>query len=140
MKDIINKIINDIQDFFKKSKGEKAIIGISGGKDSTVCAALCVKALGKDNVIGVLMPNGEQTDINDSRKICEFLNIKNIEINISDAYYSIINKMIINNLEPSTQTMINLAPRLRMSTLYGTAATANSDCNGYVFKIEGYYD
>lgn len=122
---LLDKLIDSIKLYFQKTNGEKAVIGISGGKDSTVAAALCVKALGKENVIGVLMPNGEQKDINDSRKVCEFLGIKNIEINISDSYYSVINKMILNDIEPSIQTSINLAPRLRMATLYAIAQSVN---------------
>ena len=135
MKNIIDKIVNDIKKFFEESKGEKAIIGISGGKDSTVCAALCVKALGKDNVIGVLMPNGYQNDINDSYKICEFLGIEYLTINIRTAYNSIIsyienqitypNKKINEIKKVAKQTELNLPPRIRMSTLYAVAQSVN---------------
>ena len=121
----IDYIVKQIKSYMKCTNGEKAVIGISGGKDSSIVAALCVKALGKENVIGVLMPNGTQKDINDSQKLCEFLSIKNIEINISDAYYSIINKIVLNNLEPTSQSMLNLAPRIRMSTLYAVAQSVN---------------
>ena len=72
-----------IQDFFEENgKGCNAVLGISGGKDSSVVAALLVKALGKDRVIGVLMPNGEQADISYSYEICEILGIKHIVVNI----------------------------------------------------------
>ena len=64
-KTLTEKIIEWIRNYFKKTNGRKVVIGISGGKDSTVCAALCVKALGKENVIGVMMPNGVQADIED---------------------------------------------------------------------------
>ena len=73
----MNKITTDaiewIKNYFKTTNGRKAVIGISGGKDSTVAAALCVEALGKENVIGVMMPNGVQSDIKDSEKIIDFL-------------------------------------------------------------------
>ena len=82
-KKITNELIIWLQEWFKKNgNGCNAVIGISGGKDSTIIAALAVKALGKDRVIGVMMPNGEQKDISDSIKVCEFLGIRNITINI----------------------------------------------------------
>ena len=79
--DKINVCIDYIKRFFKESKGEKAIIGISGGKDSTVAAALCVQALGKENVFGVLMPNGltsesAYADLEDGKEVCKLLGIK----------------------------------------------------------------
>ena len=91
MLDITNKLIEGIKEYFKNTNGKVAVIGISGGKDSSVAAALCVKALGRENVLGVLMPCGEQSDIEDSYKLCEFLDIEHITINISDAYNSIKN-------------------------------------------------
>ena len=62
--EVKNKCVEWIKGFFEvNGKDCKAVIGISGGKDSSIVAALCVEALGKDRVIGVLMPNGEQSDI-----------------------------------------------------------------------------
>ena len=125
-------IIKWIQNWFEKNgKGCNAVIGISGGKDSTVCAGLLVKALGKDRVIGVMMPNGVQWDINDSMKIIDFLGIKNYTINIADAYKSIIENMSLrSNIEISKQTKENLPPRLRMSTLYAVSQSVNGRvCN-----------
>lgn len=123
----IDYIVKEIQSFMKCNNGQKAIIGISGGKDSTVTAALCVKALGKINVIGVLMPNGVQYDIQDSIDICNYLGIKYLRINIYDAYNSITDyienelQRLCNLNHITKQTKINLAPRLRMSVLYGVA-------------------
>ena len=113
-----------IKDYFKDNPDGKAIIGISGGKDSTIAAALCVEALGADRVIGVLMPNGYQSDIEDSEEVCELLNIHYLTINIADAYSSIYKEVsdntniyILNNVFRT-----NTPARLRMTVLYGVAA------------------
>lgn len=121
-------IVNWIKDYFiKNGPDSKAIIGISGGKDSAVAAALCVKALGADRVIGILMPEGKQNDIDDSRRVCEFLGIRSYEINIGStcrALYQAIdegydyNHNICHNKAVST----NLPARIRMTTLYAMAA------------------
>ena len=125
-------LVKWIQDWFEKNgKDCNAVIGISGGKDSTVCAGLLVKALGKDRVIGVLMPNGEQADIADSHKVVNFLDIKYYTINIEEAYDSILRYMSWHNdLNVTKQTTENLPPRLRMSTLYAVSQSVNGRvCN-----------
>lgn len=125
-------IIKWIQKWFETNgKGCNAVIGISGGKDSTVCAGLLVKALGKDRVIGVLMPNGEQADIADSHNVVNFLDIKYYTINIQEAYDSILKYMNFHDgLNVSKQTEENLPPRLRMSTLYAVSQSVNGRvCN-----------
>ena len=125
-------LVKWIQDWFEKNgNGCNAVIGISGGKDSTVCAGLLVKALGKDRVIGVLMPNGDQADISDSFKVVEFLGIKHFIVNIEDAYESIIDYMSFHNdITITKQTKENLPPRLRMSTLYAISQSLNGRvCN-----------
>ena len=93
--------------FNENGKGCNAVLGISGGKDSTVTAALCVEALGKDRVIGVLMPNGEQKDINDSIRVCDLLDIRNITINIKEAVDAILNALKATGMEITDQTRIN---------------------------------
>lgn len=108
-----------IKHYMKSTGGRKAVIGISGGKDSTVAAALCVEALGKENVIGVMMPNGVQSDIKDSEKIIDFLGIKGLVVNIQYAYMNLVNQ--INEKNISSQAQINMPPRLRMTVLYGVA-------------------
>ena len=128
----VNKTIEQacawITDFFEKNgKGCNAVLGISGGKDSSVAAALCVKALGKDRVIGVLMPNGEQSDIDCAQKLVKHLGIKNYTVNIKQGYDGIVNA-IPAELEFSEQARINLAPRLRMSTVYAVSQC----CSGRV--------
>ena len=105
-----------------------AVIGISGGKDSSVVATLCVEALGKDRVIGVLMPDGYQKDIGDAEQLCEHLGIKSYEINIGNATEAIMVAMGACGLVPSVQTKTNLPPRIRMATLFAVAQT----CNGRV--------
>ena len=120
-----NKCIEWIRNFFEENgKGCNAVLGISGGKDSSVVAALCVKALGKDRVIGVLMPNGEQSDISYAYGICEYLDIKHYVINIKDAFDGIVKQIEL--AHPLTnQAIVNLAPRIRMSTLYAVSQCHN---------------
>ena len=113
------QIIDWIRDYFKTTNGRKAVIGISGGKDSTVAAALCVKALGNENVIGVMMPNGVQSDIEDSEKIIKHLGIDSLVVNINYAYLNLVNQ--INEHHITSQAQINMPPRLRMTVLYGVA-------------------
>ena len=112
-----------IQEWFNKNGPTcNAVIGMSGGKDSLICAALCAEALGPNRVIGVQMPNGEQSDIADSTAAIDFLKIKKMTVNIKDAYDGVISAM---GIEPSEQTKINLAPRIRMATLYAISQTVN---------------
>ena len=123
------KIKNDcvawIRDFFEANgKGCNAVLGISGGKDSSVAAALCVEALGKDRVIGVLMPRGEQHDIDCAYKLVNHLGIKHYEINIKDAFDGIMSAMP-KDLAISEQSVNNLSPRLRMATVYAVSQSVN---------------
>ena len=121
----MNGCIEWIREFFEENgKGCNAVLGISGGKDSSVVAALLVEALGKDRVIGVLMPNGEQADIDMAKLLVEHLGIKYYVVNIKEAYEGIVNAFP-EELEMSNQTKINLAPRLRMSTVYAVSQSVN---------------
>lgn len=132
---IVTECVNWIRKYFEETSGEKAVIGISGGKDSTVAAALCVEALGAENVIGVMMPKAYQSDIEDSHKIVEHLGIKWYCIDICDPFDDIINEIaIFTDLIISNQTRINLAPRLRMAILYAIAQS----CNGRVCNTCNY--
>lgn len=120
--DVKNECVNDIKQWFDiNGKDCNAVIGISGGKDSTIVAALCVEALGRDRVIGVMMPNGVQKDINDSKKVIEHLGIKSYEVNIGGSY----DNLIATIMPVTEQTRINLAPRLRMATLYAVSQSNN---------------
>ena len=131
VKEVKEDLIKWIQAWFKENgDGCNAVIGISGGKDSTVTAALLVEALGKERVVGVLMPNGVQADIGDSKKVVEFLDIKNITVNIKDAVEAEKKNVIealktIGKEELTDQTIINLPPRIRMATLYAVSQTVN---------------
>ena len=121
-----DRVVKWIQDFFKENgKGCNAVVGISGGKDSSVVAALCVEALGKDRVIGVLMPQGDQPDIDYSKMLCEHLGIKNYTIDIFNAYYSIKQNVKDSVGSWSEQSNTNLPARIRMATLYAVSQTVN---------------
>ena len=125
-KKIKKSLIQWTRDWFDKTgKGCNAVIGISGGKDSSVCAALCVEALGKERVIGVLMPNGVQSDIADSCQLVEHLGIENVTINIADAVIAVRTQLKEADIEVSEQTKINLPPRIRMSVLYAVSQSMN---------------
>lgn len=118
-----DEIVQWIRDYFEKN-GEScnAVIGISGGKDSSIVAALCVEALGADRVVGVLMPNGRQADISDSIHLVESLGITSMTVDIGGAYSKMID--VIGRTLPfavSKQTKVNLPARLRMATLYAVA-------------------
>ena len=126
----VEKVMKDcilwIKDWFEKNgPGCNAVLGLSGGKDSTIVAKLCVEALGADRVIGVMMPNGIQKDIYDSQRVCEFLCIKNYTINIEGAVNSTLNQMKECGIEISEQTRTNLPARIRMSTLYAVSQSNN---------------
>ncbi|MBO5495652.1 MAG: NAD(+) synthase [Eubacterium sp.] len=115
--------ISFIRDFFEKNgKDCNAVVGISGGKDSSIVAALCVEALGRDRVIGVLMPNGEQSDIDMAKLLVEHLGIKHFVVNINDAFEGVKNAI---PFELSRQSIVNLPPRLRMSVLYAVSQSFN---------------
>ncbi len=125
-KEMAEKVAQWIRDFFEENgPGCNAVLGISGGKDSSVAAALCVKALGRDRVIGVLMPNGEQSDIDCAKQLVDVLGIKHYVINIKDAFDGVINQLKLSGVEVSNQTVVNLPPRLRMSTLYAVSQSHN---------------
>lgn len=114
-------IINWIRSYFyQNGRGSNAVIGISGGKDSTIAAALCVEALGAHRVIGVLMPDGEQADIQDGYRVVEALGIKSMLVNIHKSCQNLMDE-IANNTLISDQTRINIPPRIRMATLYAVA-------------------
>lgn len=121
------KVKNDcvawIRSFFAENGPDCcAVVGISGGKDSSVVAALCAEALGKDRVIGVLMPCGEQADIDMARLLVEHLGIRHFVVNIQEAVEGLKRSI---PLELTPQSRTNLPPRIRMSTLYAVSQCFN---------------
>ena len=120
-----NECVAWIRDFFEcNGKDCNAVVGISGGKDSSVAAALCAEALGADRVVGVLMPKGEQFDIDMAYKLVNHLGIKHYEINIKDAVEGVFSAMP-EDLNVSVQSRVNLPPRIRMSILYFVSQSLN---------------
>lgn len=120
-KQVKTEVVAWIRDYFEKNgSGCTAVVGISGGKDSTVAAALCVEALGKDRVLGVMMPQHHQADIADSLRVVEALGIGHATVNIGNAVDSML-AAIMPSVSPSTQAVVNLPARVRMATLYAIA-------------------
>ena len=129
-----NDCVQWIRDYFKDNLEGKAILGISGGKDSTIAAALCVEALGKDRVVGVLMPQGIQNDIKDSHEVCECLGIYSLEVNIEEAYSGLVDNIAValnektkikegfRTVRGNNMIRTNAPARIRMATLYAVAA------------------
>ena len=118
--EVKDALIQWIRDYFNAnaSPSTKAVIGISGGKDSSVVAALCVAALGKDRVVGVLMPQGEQHDIDVSKTLCKFLDIPNYEVNINNSVSDLYTEIEKTGLVRNNIATFNTPARLRMTTLY----------------------
>ena len=121
-----NDIIKWISDWFAMNGPDcNVVCGISGGKDSSVVAALCVEALGKDRVIGVMMPNGEQADIDDAKSVITHLGIKHFCLNINSSVSDMLARLHYSEIDVSEQTRTNLPPRIRMATLYAISQSIN---------------
>lgn len=119
-------LVRWLQEWFEQNgPGCNAVVGISGGKDSSVCAALCVDALGKDRVIGVLMPNGIQDDIDCSYQLVSHLGIRHFTIPIGTAVSAIHGELQRAEIGATEQAIINLPPRVRMSVLYAVSQSMN---------------
>lgn len=134
VKEVTEGAINWIREWFNENgKGCNVVLGVSGGKDSLIVGKLCVEALGADRVIGVMMPCGVQKDISDSIRVCEYLGIKNYTINIEGAVNATLKQMEDAGIDISNQTIVNLPPRIRMSTLYAVSQSHNgrvsNNCN-----------
>ncbi len=127
-KKVKDQCVQWIREFFEQNGPDcNAVLGISGGKDSSVAAALCVEALGRDRVIGVLMPQGEQHDIDMAYRLVNHLGIRRYEINIADAVDGIL-RHLPDDLPITPQSRQNLPPRIRMATVYAVSQS----CNGRV--------
>ncbi len=129
-KEVKDQVVQWIKDWFEENgPGCNAVLGVSGGKDSSVVAALCAEALGKDRVIGVTMPNGVQPDIDDSMKLINHLGIRYCCVNIGGAYQALMNEvkeqLATIDTEVANQTVINMPPRLRMTAVYAVSQSLN---------------
>ena len=124
---VTQSLIDWVKIWFKHNGPDcNAVIGISGGKDSTIAAKILVEALGKDRVIGVMLPRGEQHDQNVAKEVCEYLGIRHYDWNIKEIFDAFINTYAPSIGEPITeQSMINLAPRIRMTALRFVAQIMN---------------
>lgn len=120
-----NQCVAWIRDFFRENGPDcNAIVGISGGKDSSVAAAICVEALGKERVIGVLMPCGVQHDIDAAYALVNHLGIRHFEVNIQDAVKG-LEKQVEAAVPMTRQAHTNLPARIRMTTLYAVGQSMN---------------
>ena len=119
-------LVAAIRDLAQKQGFSKVVLGVSGGKDSTIAAALCARALGAHNVYGVMLPDGEQKDISDSIRVCDVLGIQRRTINIGEMHREL--RRITDQLgavaapgeftvAPHRESDVNVGPRLRMTTL-----------------------
>lgn len=122
-KKVTQDIIKWIADYFQNngSPETKAVIGISGGKDSSIVAALCVEALGKERVLGVLMPQGEQQDIDVAYRLCEALGIKYVEVNVAVPVQALYDELVQTGMTLNTVATFNTPARIRMATLYAVS-------------------
>jgi NAD+ synthase len=121
-----NQIVDWIGGYFQNngSPETKAIVGISGGKDSSIVAALCVEALGGERVLGVLMPQGEQHDIEVSYDLCKTLAIAYVEINIDEPVQALYTGITTAGLELNDIATFNTPARIRMAALYAVSGIA----------------
>ena len=120
----VDNVINWIKELFAKNSFAKgAVLGMSGGKDSLVVAKLCIEAIGKERVFGVIMPNGKMKDIEDAKRTCQFLQIPYSIVDIENVYAATVcnAQQALGDVELSNDSKINIAPRLRMTTLYAIA-------------------
>ena len=136
-KKLKDEIVNKIKTWWDANKGSgPAVIGISGGKDSTVVAGLLCAAIGRENVLGVMIPDGTQKDISDSKRVCEHLKINNVEVNIgaiTSRFNELIHDIAKNHVEEAragkfprpiadfARRTTNIPPRARMTLLYAIA-------------------
>lgn len=131
----VDELVKWIREIIKNANAKGAVIGVSGGKDSGACLGLLVRALGKENVFGVLMPNGVQNDIDDSEDICRDLDVSYTKVDIKNAYDGIVNSI---GFLSNSESFVNINPRLRMTVLYAIAAEKNYLVCGTGNRSESY--
>lgn len=119
------RLVKKIREFVQATGAGRVVLGISGGKDSTVASALCARALGAENVYGIMMPDGVQKDISDSMRVCESVGFNRRIVNINEMHTALLkaveagsNGAIEDFAVPfSEESNVNVGPRLRMTTL-----------------------
>ncbi len=123
-KKVKNELVEWIREYFENNSapGTKAVVGISGGKDSSTVAALCVEALGKERVLGVLMPQGQQEDIDVSYDLCKTLDIPHVVVNIKNSVQELYNEIARTEFVLNDVATFNTPARIRMTTLYAVSA------------------
>ena len=131
MKEVYEGIVSFLKNYQERTHVKGYVLGISGGKDSTVVAKLLVDSIGKENVLGVLMPNGKQADIEDSYTVCDFLDINYTVVNIENAFDELIHQIDVSkittvegneeNIPVTEKALTNVPPRIRMTILYTIA-------------------
>lgn len=131
MKEVYEGIVSFLKNYQERTHVKGYVLGISGGKDSTVVAKLLVDSIGKENVLGVLMPNGKQADIEDSYTVCDFLDINYTVVNIENAFDELIYQIDVSkittvegneeNIPVTEKALTNVPPRIRMTILYTIA-------------------
>ncbi len=119
MTDKLSKVINWMTEFKEKNSVKGVVLGLSGGKDSTVVAMLAKKVFG-DNVYAISMPNGEQCDIADVKNIIKSLKLNSMTVNIKNTFDQLIEST---NIHITEKAKTNIAPRIRMTVLYSIAQT-----------------
>lgn len=138
-KKVKNELVQWLKDWEKdNADGCNFVLGISGGKDSTIVAALLKEAFGADRVFGVLMPCGVQSDIDVSRKVVKTLGIHSITINIGDVVDEFLDNITDVILGVSNQTKTNIPCRVRMTTLYAVSQSLNGRVIGTCNLSENY--
>lgn len=131
MKEVYEGIVSFLKNYQERTHVKGYVLGISGGKDSTVVAKLLVDSIGKENILGVLMPNGKQADIEDSYTVCDFLDINYTVVNIENAFDELIHQIDVSkittvegseeNIPVTKKALTNVPPRIRMTILYTIA-------------------
>jgi NAD+ synthase len=121
-----DEIVKWVRGYFEENGPDcRAVVGLSGGKDSSVTAAVCVQALGAERVYGILMPQGQQYDIGYSQDIAVHLGIKYVTVNIKDGVDSLLASIEKCGLSANRQAVINIPARIRMTMLYAISAIVN---------------
>lgn len=133
---LTSRVVGWTENWFHDNGRETAVIGISGGKDSAVVAGICERALGAENVYGIMMPNGEQKDIGDSLDVAASLGIRSGICNIDAAYQAICDCVQqATGIPISDAAAINVGPRVRMAVLYAIAQTLSDTQNAHACVV-----